>query len=103
MCWFKLTRMAAWPRWTVRGVVLLSRLGVVKVWWQPGQQRILLSPPWWKPNERGQGLIEYALAFGLLGIALSALCWWITSLGVEVVRDEVLSALFPGSVDLFGL
>jgi hypothetical protein len=87
----------------VRGVVVLSKLGVVRIWWQPDQQRILLSPPWWSPRERGQALTEYALAFAFMGVLLSALWSLISLLGIEQLRDAVLEALFPGSLGLFGL
>jgi hypothetical protein len=80
ICCLTLTRLARWPRVAVRGVSLLSTLGLVSIWYSGRHELVMFGFPWWKP-QRGQNLIEYALLLGLGG----GLCWVAWSTLVLVV------------------
>jgi hypothetical protein len=82
-----------------RGVSVLSKLGLVKIWWHPGLRLIFISVPWWK-QERGQSVNEYALLLGIGGVLAWGL-WSMLGLTVTEAVRLVLSVIAPGSDWLF--
>jgi hypothetical protein len=93
----------------VLGVRALNMLGLVSLWHRPGSTQVLVCWRWWKPSGSGQALIEFALVFALIGIALSltwslisslaashqvSISWWL----VHLVYGGGLDWMFTGIV-----
>lgn len=87
MCWLYLDTLAA--SWihrtvTVRGVVLLSKLGVLDIWLLSGAPIVLVAWRWHRSTllqrgarQSGQALAELALTGSLLGVLVIVLwCTW---------------------------
>ena len=74
ICCLTLMRLATWPRLAVRGVSLLSTLGLVKIYWSARHEVVLFTVPWWKP-QRGQ---SSTVIVGAAGVLLWVL-WFISA------------------------
>jgi hypothetical protein len=78
-----------------RGVAVLSKLGLVSIWYSAESEAVLLTLPWWKPQS-GQSLIEYASLLGIGGVLAWGL-WSMLGLTVTEIVRIVLDVLAPGS------
>jgi hypothetical protein len=80
-----------------RGVSVLSKLGVVRIYVMPQTEFVFITLPWWRPQS-GQSLSEYALLLGGLGVLGWALWSTLAQAGTDVVRVAV-HMLYGGWAD----
>jgi hypothetical protein len=97
LCCLTLTQLARFPMAVVRGVSVLSTLGIVKIWHSSASSIIVLSWPWWKPAN-GQSLTEYALMLGVAG-GLAWAVWSMFPLGLTELVRVTFHVLLAGWAD----
>jgi hypothetical protein len=97
LCCLTLTQLAQFRMVVARGVSLLSRLGLVSIWYSAQNEYVLVTVPWWKP-QRGQSLTEYGVTLGIAG----GLAWVLLSMSGLTLIDLIrltIHVLFSGWAD----
>jgi len=98
LCCLTLTRMAQFRTTLARGVVLLSRLGLVSIWYSAERETVLLTVPWWKPPrspQRGQSSIEFVLSIALSGVIVLVIWFTYQLVLTELLHESLIQ--FAGS------